>query len=67
MHVLAIDIGSYSVKYLSSFVDRRKVNHVDMSEIIVRDYLTDHPELSQEEGIVSIIQEVIDTVARPEK
>jgi general secretion pathway protein L len=66
MHVLAIDIGSYSVKYLSSFVDRRKVNHVDMSEIIVRDYLTDHPELSQEEGIVSIIQEVIDTVARPD-
>ena len=66
MHVLAIDVGSYSVKYLSSFVDRRKINHVDMSEIIVRDYMGDHPELTQEEAVNGILQEVIDTVARPD-
>lgn len=66
MHVLAIDVGSYSVKYLSSFVDRRKISHVDMSEIIVRDYMTDHADLSREESINSIIQEIIDTVARPD-
>lgn len=66
MHVLAIDVGTYSVKYLSSFVDRRKINHVDMSEILVRDYMGDHPELEQEEAVVAIIQEVIDTVARPD-
>lgn len=66
MHVLAIDVGSYSVKYLSSFVDRRKINHVDMSEILVRDYMTDHPDLTQEDVFASIVQEVIDTVARPD-
>lgn len=66
MHVLAIDVGSYSVKYLSSFVDRRKISHVDMSEIILRDYMTDHPDLLREEAINAIIQDVIDTVARPD-
>ncbi len=66
MHILAIDVGSYSVKYISSFVDRRKITHVDMSEIIVRDYMTDHQDLSAEEAAVAIIQEVIDSVARPD-
>ncbi|MFP5385229.1 MAG: pilus assembly protein PilM [Bacteriovoracia bacterium] len=66
MHVLAIDIGSYSVKYISSFVDRRKINHVDMSEVIVRDFMADHPELTREESFASIVQEIIDSVARPD-
>lgn len=66
MHVLAIDVGSYSVKYLSSFVDRRKINHVDMSEILVRDYMTDHPDLAEEEVFSAIIQEIIDNVVRPD-
>lgn len=66
MHVLAIDVGSYSVKYISSFVDRRKISHVDMSEIIVRDYMADHPELTPEECINSIIHDIIDSVARPD-
>lgn len=64
MHVLAIDIGSYSVKYLSSFVDRRKISHVDMSEIILRDYMTDHPEFTRDEAIAEIVNQVIETVAR---
>jgi general secretion pathway protein L len=66
MHVLAIDVGTFSVKFISSFVDRRKINHVDMSEIIVRDYMADHEDLSQEEAQASIIQDIIDTVARPD-
>ncbi len=66
MHVLAIDVGSYSVKYLSSFVDRRKISHVDMSEIIVRDYLADHEELTEDEAQALIVQEIIDSVARPD-
>lgn len=66
MHVLAIDIGSYSVKYLSSFVDRRKISHVDMSEIVLRDYMADHPDLSFEDAQAAVIQDVIDTVARPD-
>lgn len=66
MHVLAIDIGTYSVKYVSSFVDKRKINHVDMSEIIVRDFMSDHSELTMEEAQAQIVQEVIDSVARPD-
>lgn len=64
MHVLAIDVGSYSVKYISSFVDKRKVNHVEMSEIIVRDYMSDHTELSTLDAHVAIVQDIIDTTAR---
>ncbi len=66
MHVLAIDVGTYSIKYLSSFVDRRKIAHADMSEIILRDYMTDHPDLTAEESVAAIIQDVIDTTARPD-
>lgn len=64
MHVLAIDVGSYSVKYLSSFVDKRKVSHVDLSEIILRDYLNDHPDLSLLDAQINIIEDVIDSVVR---
>ena len=66
MHILAIDAGSYSVKYLSTFVDRRKVHHIDMSEIVLRDYMSDHRDLTPEECINSIIQDVIDSIARPD-
>lgn len=66
MHILAIDVGSYSVKYISSFVDKRKVSHVDMSEVIVKDYLEDHAELSVSEAQINIVQEIIDSVARPD-
>lgn len=64
MHVLAIDIGSYSVKYISSFVDRRKISHVDMSEIILRDFMSDHSEYTKDEAIVEIVNQVVETVAR---
>ena len=39
---------------------------MDMSEIIVRDYLSDHEDMSVDEAQASIIQEIIDTVARPD-
>ncbi len=64
MHVLAIDVGSYSVKYISSFVEKRRVNHVEMSEIIVRDFMSDHPEISELEAQSLIIQQIMDSTAR---
>lgn len=66
MHVLAIDVGSFSVKYLSSFVDRRKISHVDMSEVIVRDFMVDHSDLTEAEAQAKIVQEIIDSTARPD-
>lgn len=64
MHVLAIDVGSYSVKYISSFVEKRRVNHVEMSEIILRDYMTDHPDMTTAEAQATIVQEIMDSTVR---
>jgi len=64
MHVLAIDVGTYSVKYISSFVEKRRVNHVEMSEVILHDYMNDHTDLSSIEAQASIVKELIDTIAR---
>jgi Tfp pilus assembly PilM family ATPase len=66
MHVLAIDIGTYSVKYISSFVDRRKVTHVDMSEVLISDYLSETPELELQDVQLNIVKEILDSIARPE-
>jgi len=66
MHVLAIDVGSYSVKYLASYVDKRRVSHIDMSEIVLRDFMVDHEGMSLIEAQISIVQGIIDDNARPE-
>lgn len=66
MHVLAIDVGSYSVKYISSFVDKRKVSHVEMSEIILNDFMSDRPELTLADAQVAVVQDTLETIARPD-
>ncbi len=66
MHILAIDVGSYSVKYISSYVEKRKVNHVEMSEIIIHDFMADHQGLSQIEAQVSIVKEIIENSSKPD-
>ncbi len=66
MHILAIDIGSYSIKYISSFVDRRKISHVDMSEVIISDYLEDHPSMPLREAQLNIVQDIIVNTTRPD-
>ena len=66
MHVLAIDVGTFSVKYVSSLVDKRKTNHLDMSEIVVRDFIEDHPDISIIDAQIMIVQELIDSHARPD-
>jgi general secretion pathway protein L len=66
MHILAIDAGSYSVKYLSTSVERKKIYHADMSEIVIRDYMADHKDLTPEEALNSIIQDIIDSNAKPD-
>jgi hypothetical protein len=57
MHVLAIDIGSYSVKYVSSFVEKRRTRLVEMSEIIITDFMEDRPGLSPLEAQAMIVAE----------
>jgi general secretion pathway protein L len=64
MHVLAIDIGTYSIKYVSSFVDKRKTNHLDMSEVVVRDFVEDHRGISLTDAQVMIVQQILESHAR---
>lgn len=66
MHILALDIGSYSVKYVSSFLERKRVTHVDMSEVVVSDYLEDHPGMPIREAQLNIVQDILASVARPD-
>ncbi|MFL5783539.1 MAG: pilus assembly protein PilM [Bacteriovoracaceae bacterium] len=66
MHILAIDVGSYSIKYISSFIDRRKITHVDMSEVIISDYLEDHPAMPIRDAQMNIVQDVLANTARPD-
>ncbi len=66
MHILSIDVGSYSVKYLSSFIERKKVTHVEMSEIILNDYIQEHENLSVHEAQASIVKEIIELVSKPD-
>jgi general secretion pathway protein L len=66
MHILALDIGSYSIKYISSFADRRKISHVDMSEVIISDYLEDHPGMPVRDAQMNIVQDIIANTARPD-
>lgn len=64
MHVLSIDVGTYSVKYISSFVEKRKVVHVEMSEVNLKEFQDDHPEMSVYEAQASIVHELIESTAR---
>lgn len=66
MHVLSIDVGSYSVKYLSSLIERKKVTHLEMSEVILNDYIQDHPNLDTIEVQSLIVKEIIELVSRPD-
>jgi general secretion pathway protein L len=59
MHILAIDIGTYSIKYISSIVDKRKVSHQDMSEIVLREFLEDHPGMPENEASAEIVKDII--------
>lgn len=64
MHILAIDVGSYSIKYISSFLDRKKITHSEMSEIILRDYIVEHPYLEEKTAQLEIVKEIIENLAR---
>jgi general secretion pathway protein L len=66
MHILSIDVGTYSVKYISCLVERKKITYLEMSEIIIRDFLSDHAEMSSVEAQASIVREIIDQNQRNE-
>lgn len=66
MHVLSLDIGSYSVKYVSSLVERKSVTHLEMGEVIVKEFIHDHVGTSLEDAQTQITRELLETHARPD-
>jgi general secretion pathway protein L len=67
MHVLAIDAGSYSIKYVSSFLDRKNVTHVEMREHNLQAAMEENTNwASVEEATFKLLERIIQEVARPE-
>ncbi|MDA9793308.1 pilus assembly protein PilM [Bacteriovoracaceae bacterium] len=46
MHVISIDIGTYSVKFVESNIDKKKITHFGMREIVLSQYHDQYPDLS---------------------
>lgn len=67
MHVLAIDAGSYSIKYVSSFLDRKNVTHVEMREFNLREAMEENSNWATvEEATFKLTERIIEEVARPD-
>lgn len=67
MHVLAIDAGSYSVKFISSIVDKRHATHLTMDEYLIAQAMEENPAWETiEEATQQLIKRIVDDVARPD-
>lgn len=67
MHVLAIDAGSYSVKFLSTIIDKKRVVHTQMREHILHEAMEENPSWETSEmATQQIIARIIEDLARPD-
>ena len=67
MHVLAIDAGSYSVKFLSTFIDKKRVIHSLMREFTLHEAMEENPSWETPEmATQQIIARIIEERARPD-
>ncbi|MFP5491879.1 MAG: type II secretion system protein GspL [Bacteriovoracia bacterium] len=67
MHVLAIDAGSYSIKHISTILDKRKAIHVEMREHNILQMLEENPNWGTvEETTRQIILRIVEDTARPD-
>lgn len=65
MHVLAIDAGSYSIKHISTLLDKRKAVHLEMREQNIMQALEENPSWGTvEEATRQIILGIIESAAR---
>lgn len=67
MHVLAIDAGSYSVKFLSTIIDKKRAVHSQMREHILHEAMEENPSWETlEMATQQIIARIIEDLARPD-
>lgn len=67
MHVLAIDAGSYSVKYIASSVDKKHATHLAMEEFVIAEAMAQNSNWeTPEEASFQLIKRIVDDIARPD-
>ncbi len=67
MHVLAIDAGAYSVKYVSSILDKRHAVHRELREFVIAEALEENPDWgTPEEATRRLMERIVEDVARPD-
>ena len=66
MHILAIDLGNYSVKFISSNVERKKVQHNQMSEVVISDYQKENQIEDFYEAQMRIVKDILDQHKQPD-
>lgn len=62
MHIISIDIGTYSVKFLESKIEKKQVTHFGMREIVLSQFKEQYPELETEELQLKIIEKYLSEV-----
>jgi general secretion pathway protein L len=67
MHIVSVDSGHYSVKLLSGYLEKKNCIYYDSAEVIVREWMEEHTEISDEaEARKRITKELIETYAKPD-
>jgi Tfp pilus assembly PilM family ATPase len=70
MHIISIDIGSYSIKFLESLVEKKSTTHIAMKEIVLEQYIEqkEHIDLNLLRNIqFEIIQKYIKDISTDHK
>lgn len=60
MHLVSIDIGSYSIKFLHSYVEKKKITHQSWRENVTNNYETGI--VVSDERKLQIVKEFLDTM-----
>jgi general secretion pathway protein L len=47
LNILSIDVGSYSIKFLEAFVEKKRVTILNTFEVIISEYRKGHPEITE--------------------
>ncbi len=67
MHVLAIDPGTYSIKFIASVMERKRCTHLTMREYVIREAMEENPHWeSAEVATRELILRIVDEHARPD-
>lgn len=62
MHIISIDIGTYSIKFVESKVEKKQITHFGMREIVLAQYKDQYPELDIQQLQLKICEKYLSEV-----